>query len=257
MVILVNRYRISYDASFAFSLASASMKAIVVEDSRLAREGLVRMLREFPALDIVGDADHPESALALIQSSRPDVIFLDIHMPGASGFDLLEQLNYAPRIIFTTAYSEHAIRSFDFHTVDYLVKPLSHERLAAAIAKLPATGSVARPALDIDSRLFIKDGERCHLVALQAIRYIESCKNYVQVFFEGKSAYLKKPLAEVEERLPARHFLRISRQHIVNLGAVTGIEESINYGYKLTLDDGKVLEVSRRNASALKDLLSF
>ncbi|HEY0589912.1 MAG TPA: LytTR family DNA-binding domain-containing protein [Pseudoduganella sp.] len=233
------------------------MKAIVVEDSRLAREGLVRMLREFPELDVVGDADHPDSALELIRASRPELLFLDIHMPGASGFDLLERLDYAPRIIFTTAYSEHAIRSFDFHTVDYLVKPIRRERLAAAIAKLPATASASKPALDIDSRLFIKDGERCHLVALHTIRYIESCKNYVQVFFEGKSAYLKKPLADVEERLPARHFFRISRQHIVNLRAVTGIEETINCGYRLTLDDGKVLEVSRRNASELKDLLSF
>ena len=233
------------------------MKAIVVEDSRLAREGLVRMLREFPALEVVGDADHPDSALELIRASRPDLLFLDIHMPGASGFDLLERLDYAPRIIFTTAYSEHAIRSFDFHTVDYLVKPISHERLAAAIAKLPAAASASKTKLDIDSRLFIKDGERCHLVALQTIRYFESCKNYVQVFFEGKSAYLKKPLADVEERLPARHFFRISRQHIVNLRAVTSIEETINYGYRLTLDDGKVLEVSRRNASELKELLSF
>ncbi len=215
------------------------------------------MLREFPALEVVGDADHPDSALELIRASRPDLLFLDIHMPGASGFDLLERLDYAPRIIFTTAYSEHAIRSFDFHTVDYLVKPISHERLAAAIAKLPAAASASKTKLDIDSRLFIKDGERCHLVALQTIRYFESCKNYVQVFFEGKSAYLKKPLADVEERLPARHFFRISRQHIVNLRAVTSIEETINYGYRLTLDDGKVLEVSRRNASELKELLSF
>jgi two-component system, LytTR family, response regulator len=235
------------------------LNAIVVEDSRLAREGLVRMLGEFPALQVAGAADHPDSALDLVRACRPDVIFLDIHMPGATGFDLLERLDYMPRVIFTTAYAEHAIRSFDFHTVDYLLKPVSRERLAAAVAKLCAMpgASPARPALDIDNRLFIKDGERCHLVPLHTIRYIESCKNYVRVFFGNQSAYIKKPLAEIEARLPAKHFFRICRQHIVNLQAITAIEETIQYGYRLTLDDGKVLDVSRRNAASLKEFLSL
>jgi two-component system LytT family response regulator len=112
------------------------MKVIVVEDSRLAREGLVRMLCACDGIEVVGAADHPTSALELVQATRPDVIFLDIHMPGATGFDLLEQLDYAPRIVFTTAYSEHAIRAFDYNTVDYLLKPVSPERLAKAVGKL-------------------------------------------------------------------------------------------------------------------------
>ena len=112
------------------------MKAIVVEDSRLAREGLVRMLGAFPEIEVVGQAEHPDSALVLIAAARPDVIFLDIHMPGATGFELLAALDYLPRIVFTTAYSEYAIRSFDYNTVDYLLKPISHERLATAVRKL-------------------------------------------------------------------------------------------------------------------------
>ena len=112
------------------------MRAVVVEDSRLAREGLVRMLGEHPALEVVGQADHPDSALPMIIDLRPDVLFLDIHMPGASGFDLLAQLDYLPRIVFTTAFSEHAIRSFDYNTVDYLLKPISPERLEQAVRKL-------------------------------------------------------------------------------------------------------------------------
>ena len=114
------------------------MKVIVVEDSRLAREGLVRMLQDYPELTVVGQADHAGSALTLVNETHPDVIFLDIHMPGGSGFELLEKLSYLPQIIFTTAYSEHAIRSFDFNTIDYLLKPISKERLTIAVNKLLA-----------------------------------------------------------------------------------------------------------------------
>jgi two-component system LytT family response regulator len=255
------------------------MKAIVVEDSRLAREGLVRMLKAFAQIEVVGQADHPSTALALIQKLRPDVLFLDIHMPGETGFDLLEKLDYTPRIIFTTAYSDYAIRSFDYHTVDYLLKPISPERLAQAISKLSdkppdaaegletniedgaSSEQVSNPenkgVLDINNKIFIKDGERCFLVSLESIQYIESSKNYVQVFFDNKKAYVKKSLNSIEERLPKKHFFRASRQYIVNLQAIVKIEESMSDGYKITMNDGKVLEISRRNAAELKELLSF
>ena len=235
------------------------MKAIVVEDSRLAREGLVRMLAAFPEIEVVGQADHPDSALELVNATRPDVIFLDIHMPGATGFDLLAALDYLPQIIFTTAYSEYAIRSFDYNTVDYLLKPISHERLELAVRKLTAEEKpeAARPPLDIHSKIFVKDGERCHLVTLSSIRYIESCKNYVRIFFEDDKAYIKKSLNNVEERLPPRYFFRANRQCIVNLQEIRSIEESISLGYDVTMNDGKVIEISRRNAQELKDLLSL
>lgn len=237
------------------------MKAIVVEDSRLAREGLVNMLRNFAQLQIVGEADHPSSALALIKEQQPDVIFLDIHMPGESGFDLLEKLDYTPRIIFTTAYSEYAIRSFDYHAVDYLLKPISQERLALAIQKLTghqqSIKNDSKPLLDINSQIFIKDGEKCHLVALNSIRYLESCKNYVRVFFNEHNAFIKKSLNQIEERLPVKYFFRVNRQYIVNLQAIASIQESISDGYEITMDDGKQIEISRRNASELKELLSF
>jgi two-component system LytT family response regulator len=238
------------------------MKAIVVEDSRLAREGLVRMLGAFPELELVGQADHPDSALTLIKATRPDVIFLDIHMPGASGFDLLAALDYLPRIVFTTAYAEYAIRSFDYNTVDYLLKPISHERLELAVRKLsgePEDEEEAdtRPPLDIDSKIFVKDGERCHLVTLSAIRYIESCKNYVRIYFGDERAYVKKSLNNVADRLPPNVFFRASRQCIINLQEIRAIEESISLGYDVTMNDGKVIEISRRNAAELKELLSL
>lgn len=237
------------------------MKAIVVEDSRLAREGLVKMLQAYNELDVVDSADHPSSALALIQQHQPDIIFLDIHMPGESGFDLLEKLDYMPKVIFTTAYSEYAIRSFDYNTIDYLLKPISNERLKIAIDKLINANeeitSPSKPPLDIQSRMFVKDGEKCHLIQLDSIRYFESCKNHVRIFFNKENAFVKKSLNSIEERLPKKHFFRANRQYVVNLHAISSIEEAVNDGYEITMNDGKTLEVSRRNAVELKDLLSF
>ncbi len=236
------------------------MKAIVVEDSRLAREGMLKMLASFSELNVVGSADHPKTALSLIDKEHPDVLFLDIHMPGESGFDLLEKLDYAPKVIFTTAYSEYAYRSFDFNPVDYLLKPVSQEQLAQAIQKLNIDEADNKPQeepLEITSKIFIKDGDDCHLVTLSSIRYFESCKNYVRVFFDQQSAFVKKALSSVEARLPARHFFKVSRQYIVNLFEIEAINEGIGDGYELTMSDGKTIEVSRRNAAELKKLLSL
>lgn len=236
------------------------MKTLVVEDSRLARTGLVRMLERFPQLLMVGAAEHAEQARELIAEHRPGLLFLDIHMPGETGFELLESLDYDPKIIFTTAYSEYAIRSFDYQTVDYLLKPVSQERLASAIDKL--TGAVDpqhthEAALDTRSRIFVKDGDRCHLIEVGSLRYLESCKNYTRLFFEGQKAFVKKSLNQLEQRLPARAFFRANRQYIINLDAIATIAESINEGYEVTMDDGQVIDISRRNATRLKELLSL
>ncbi|MFZ6817613.1 LytR/AlgR family response regulator transcription factor [Undibacterium sp. Ji22W] len=243
------------------------MKAIIVEDSRLAREGLTRMLGQFPEIELLGAADHPKQALPMIEEMQPGLLFLDIHMPGEDGFELLAKLSYQPTIIFTTAYSEYAIRSFDFDTIDYLVKPISQERLTQAIKKLfnkspddhdSKEGIAAnKTRLEINSKIFVKDGEKCYLISLDSIRYIESCKNYVQLFFGDQRAYVKKSMNTIEERLPAGYFFRANRQHIINLQAIKAIEESMQQGYLVTLSDGKVLEISRRNAIELKERLSF
>ncbi|MEN0039334.1 MAG: LytTR family DNA-binding domain-containing protein [Cellvibrio sp.] len=237
------------------------MKAIVVEDSRVAREGLVRMLKNFNTLEVVGDAEHPIPALELIRSTRPDVIFLDIHMPGETGFDLLEKIDYSPRIIFTTAYSEYAVKSFDYNTIDYLLKPISQERLAIAIAKLNKTNEEfstgTKSALEMNNKIFIKDDEKCHLVTLESIRYFESCKNYVRVYFNAESAFVKKSLNQIEERLPGKFFFRANRQFIVNLQAISAIEDGIHDGYVITMDDGVTIDISRRQAADLKEILSL
>src|SRR5690606_24541828 len=150
-----------------FTKGEPVLKTLIVEDSRLARTGLMRMLAQFPQLELVGAAEHAEQARELIAEHRPTLLFLDIHMPGETGFDLLESLDYEPRIIFTTAYSEYAIRSFDYQTVDYLLKPISQERLALAIEKLTSESKPqlpAEPPLELNNRIFVKDGDQCHLI---------------------------------------------------------------------------------------------
>jgi len=250
------------------------MKAIVVEDSRLARDGLVRMLAEFTKLDVIGAAENVSAALALIEQHQPDVIFLDIHMPEQNGFELLAQMTYQAKIIFTTAYAEYAVQAFEHNSVDYLLKPISKARLANAINKLcnqnlsPNKAEVSdedeqvnekmnEPTLALNSRIFVKDNDQCHLIEIVNIDYIESCKNYVQVYFEHKKAFVKKTLNHVETRLPKALFFRVSRQFIINLQSVVTIVETLNDGYELTMKDGKTIEISRRNTVKLKVLLSL
>lgn len=238
------------------------MKALVIEDSRLAREGLCRMLERFPELEVVGQAKTAAQARELIDMHQPDILFLDIHMPGESGLELLQSLTNTPKIIFTTAYAEYAINSFDYPTVDYLLKPISHERLAKSIEKLNAeesTLSQELPArvLKENSKIFIKDNDQCHLISLSDIVYIESCKNYVCAFFNGKKAFIRKNMAALEQSLPRAIFFRASRQFIVNLNRIDQIKPGINDGYDLVMDDGARVEVSRRNAADLKDRLSI
>lgn len=246
------------------------MKAIVVEDSQLARNGLVRMLSEYKDVIVVGSAEDVSSALKLIKQYQPDIIFLDIHMPEQNGFELLTQMTYQAKVIFTTAYTEYAIQAFEHDAIDYLLKPISKERLTKAITKVCYKESEedktklsnedehsTEPLLALNSRIFVKDNDQCHLIEIVNIDYIESCKNYVQIFFERKKAFVKKTLNHVEYRLPKQLFFRVNRQFIINLQSVITITETLKDGYELTMKDGKKIEVSRRNTVKLKTLLSL
>lgn len=243
------------------------MKAIVIEDSRLAREGLARMLGAFAEINVLGLAANVSDALLLIQQHTPDVLFLDIHMPEENAFDLLSQLNYQPKIIFTTAYSEYAVQSFEYNTIDYLLKPISQSRLSRAIEKLSQANHiddvVTEPPLTMDSRILVKEDENCQLVPLKSIDLIESCKNYVRLFWQedatklSQKAFIKKSLNQIEERLPSNEFFRTNRQFIINLQSILKIEENITDGFDILLNNGRLIEVSRRNAVKLKALLSL
>jgi two-component system LytT family response regulator len=239
------------------------VKALIVEDSRLAREDLKRLLLPHSHIQVIGEAGHPDEALQLIEKEQPDLLFLDINMPGKSGFDLLEQLETCPSVIFTTAYSDYAIRSFDYNTVDYLLKPISPERLAKALSKLTdmqhsaAESADSAEPLEADSRIFIKDGERCFLVELVKIRRLESCGNYTRLIFDEGSPLIYKSLSKIEAKLPVRIFFRANRQLIVNLRYINKIDDWVNGGYRAIMNDGTEVEISRRHASRFKALLSL
>ena len=243
------------------------MKAIVIEDSRLAREGLARMLEAFPKIDVIGLAENVSDALLLIGRYTPDVLFLDIHMPEENAFDLLAQLNYQPKIIFTTAYAEYAVQSFEYNTIDYLLKPISHSRLERAINKLLEPNSLdveqTKTPLTIDSRILVTEGENCYLIPLISIDLIESCKNYVVIFWRKtnnktiQKSFIKKSLTQIEDRLPKQDFFRTNRQFIINVQSVLAIEENMTDGFNIFLKNDRLIDVSRRNAIRLKALFSL
>jgi two-component system LytT family response regulator len=236
------------------------IKAVIVEDSRLARLELKELLRAHPEVQVAGEAATVSQALELIRLNEPDLIFLDIHLPGGNGFELLEQLNQLPGIIFTTAFEQYALQSYDYETIDYLLKPIVPERLEKAIQKalstLKTTDSTNN-APRIPERIFVKDQHKAWLVALNDIRYFESKGNYTQVYFSGYSPLMLRSLQQLEGVLNPKQFMRINRQQIVGLGHVLQVAEASGNRLQLTLNDGTVIEVSRRQVSKFKEMFSF
>lgn len=238
------------------------MKAIIIEDSRLARQELAELLLAYPHIQLCGEAENPRDALVIIQRELPDLLFLDINMPGKNGFELLGALTYDPKVIFITAYADQAIHSFNFNTVDYLLKPVSAERLQKAIEKLKAEVTVldreeAQPAFDIHNQIMLRDGDKCHWIRLLDIHYFESCGNYTQAFWANNKITLYRALGKIERRLPETHFFRVNRQQIVNVQEVINVSPWVNGGFQLTLKSDAVLEVSRRHAPRFKQLFSL
>lgn len=240
--------------------------AIIVEDSRLARLELSTMLQAHPEIEIVAEADNADAAQPLIEMHDPDLLFLDIHMPGRDGFELLESLETVPGVIFTTAYDEYAIKSFEFNALDYLLKPVSPERLAQAIDRFMK--QIAREFaedrsgleggfLDPDKRVFVKDGEKCWLVRLGDIRMFEVYGNYSRVYFEGYKPLILRSLNQLEERLAPETFFRANRQQIINVNHVEKVDTWFNGRLKVTMQGGSEVEISRRQAVKFKDMLSL
>lgn len=235
------------------------MKALIIDDERLARAELRRLLAAHPEIEISGEARNGAEALTLIESLTPDVIFLDVQMPGMSGFDLLERLDEPPQVIFTTAFDRHAVQAFEANALDYLLKPIAADRLSAAIAKLqkivhgPATSAVRAP-LD---RVFVRDGDRCWLVQLTDIVLLESEGNYTRLYFGKDKPLIPRSLAALEERLDPTLFFRASRQHTVNLKAIEKVDTSVAGNLIVTLRGGHAVEMSRRQSLRLREILSL
>ena len=236
------------------------MRALIVDDERLARNELRRLLAAHPALEIVGEAANPIEARAAIEALVPDLVFLDVQMPGGSGFDLLASLDAAPAVIFTTAFDQYALRAFDVSALDYLLKPIEPARLAHALRKfearlqLPAPAPAPQPAQAqaADGKVFIKDGERCWFVALEQIMLFESEGNYTRVYFDANRPLLLRSLNQLEARLDPERFLRVSRRQIVNLDFVTGIAPGPGNGMVLTLKGEVKVPMSRRRAAEFR-----
>lgn len=234
------------------------MKALLIDDERLARVELRRLLAAHPAIEVVGEAASAEEAEILIESLQPDLLFLDIQMPGRSGFELLESLDHSPRVIFVTAYDEFALRAFEVSAVDYLVKPVSPERLASALARLNQAPQTTPPAaLPAERQIFVRDGERCWFVKLAEVTLFESEGNYTRLHFGAHRPLIARSLSYLEERLDPETFFRASRKHIVNLRRITQIHPAIDGGYDLTLASGHQVSMSRRRAQDFRERMSL
>lgn len=237
------------------------IKAIIVEDSRLARLELKSQLKKIDGIECIGEAENIEQALELYHQSQPELVFLDIDLPDGSGFDFLTQLNNPAQVIFTTAFEDFAIRAFDQNAIDYLLKPYTQERLNKACEKFRLINSKEQDQTDkemtLDSQFFVKDGTNCWLIKLAQVERFESLGNYTRVYFDDKSPMVYKTLAQVEMRLSNESFFRVSRQNIVQLSKVQNVELCSTGGLELTLISGAVVEVSRRQASLFKSILSL
>ena len=242
------------------------MRAIIIDDERLARTELRKLLQDYPEVEVVDEAANADEGITKIDTLQPDLVFLDIQMPGKTGFDMLAELERAPHVIFTTAYDEYALKAFEVNALDYLLKPIEPKRLADAMQKLHVAEVKENHILpenfnqsiltEVD-QVFVKDGERCWFVKLSDIRLFESVGNYAKVFFGGNKPLILKSLNALEERLDPKTFFRANRKHIVNLRMIEKIEPYFNGGLLLELKGGEKIEVSRRQTVKFKEMMSL
>lgn len=241
-----------------------SLKAVIVEDSRLARNELKELIKEYKEIQLLGEAENVDNGYNLIIETKPDILFLDINMPEKDGFELLEMLDEVPIVIFTTAFDEYAIKSFEYNAFDYLLKPINQKRFSQSINKVieRATDNSLPEAkndntLSLDKQIFIKDGEKCWLVKIQDISMFEIVGNYTRVFFENNTPLIYKSLVQIEEKLPEDVFFRANRQQIININHVKKVVSWFNGKLKIQMNSGEEIEISRRQSYIFKEQLSF
>jgi two-component system LytT family response regulator len=245
------------------------IRAVIIDDERLARNELKKLLLEFPEIEVIAEAANANEGIEKIDSLNPDLIFLDIQMPGKTGFDMLTELDKAPDVIFTTAYDDYALKAFEVNALDYLLKPVEPRRLADALHKLHLEENrdresasedeiaVNKSLLHENDQVFVKDGERCWFVKLAEIRLFESVGNYAKIYFGTNKPLILKSLNALEERLDEKVFFRANRKHIVNLRLIDKIEPYFNGGLLLELKGGEKIEVSRRQTVKFKEMMSL
>jgi two-component system LytT family response regulator len=228
------------------------MRALIVDDERLARLELRRLLAAHPEVEIVGEARDGTEALELIRKSSPDLLFLDIQMPGMTGFELLELLDDVPQVIFTTAYDQYAIQAFEVNALDYLMKPVATARLAAALARVRPRSET--PRLE---QVFVRDGDRCWILRLPEIFLLESEGNYTRLYFGDERPLIRRSLNALEAQLDPAVFFRADRKQILNLKWIEKVEVAVSGGLLVTLRGGRTVEMSRRQSNRLREILSL
>lgn len=235
------------------------ISAIIVEDSRLARLELKELLKNYVEIEIIAEAENVDKAYKLIKEKNPDLLFLDINMPEKNGFELLEMLDRIPLVIFTTAYDEYAVKSFEYNAFDYLLKPIHPGRFAKTINKvLPHLNKHNKSErLDKRNQIFIKEDEKCWMVKLEEIDLFEIMGNYTRVYFDKNKPLIYKSLNQVEEKLPKNSFFRINRQQIINLSKINNVTPWFNGKLKIKLNNGLEVETSRRQALKFREKLEF
>ena len=244
-------------------------KTIIIDDERLARTELRSILKEYTEIEIIDEAQNGDEGIAKINKLQPDLIFLDINMPGMSGFEMLKKLEEIPHVIFVTAYDEYAIKAFEVNALDYILKPVDQDRLNEAIEKLKRIDerdfeSISKNTLERgetkltpDDKVFIKDGERCYFVQLSDVRMLESDGNYVKVHFGTNRPLILRSLNSFEDKLDPAYFFRANRKFIINLDWVENVENWFNGGLQVGLKSGDKIEISRRQAIRFKEMFSF
>jgi len=240
------------------------MKALLIDDERLARNELRRLLEAYPAIEICDEAANAKQAREKISALKPDLLFLDVQMPGESGIDLLASLEPpVPQVIFTTAFDEFAVKAFELNALDYLLKPVDPARLATAIERLNMksgadTSPEAQPApLAETDKVFVREGDRCWFVEVRSIRLLESEGNYTRVHFDDAQPQLFRSLNAMEGRLDPKVFFRANRRQIINLAWIDKIEPWFSGGLLVQLKGGAKVELSRRQAQEFREKMSL
>jgi two-component system LytT family response regulator len=245
-----------------------TLRTLIIDDERLAREELKSLLKQYDEIDIIGEAKNGEEAILMIKDLKPELIFLDISMPGMTGFEMLKQLEEIPKVIFVTAYDEFALKAFEINALDYILKPVDPIRLQESVKKInqkeedfisKLEGQTSRKdrQLTLSDSVFIKDGEKTWFIELNRIRMLESDGNYVKVYFDGYRPLLLRSLNSFEERLDPEYFFRANRKFIINLKWISTIENWFNGGLMVELKEGEKVEISRRQAIRFKELMSL
>ncbi len=257
-------------------MPSPLLHTLIVDDERLARRELRRLLEPHDSVEVVGEAAHADEAEAAIHEHDPNLLLLDVQMPGDSGFDLLERLDAVPHVVFVTAYDEYAIRAFEVNALDYLVKPVEPERLQSALHTVqdraadmspravatpgPSTGqksAASREPLTAADQVFVKDGNQCWFVQLADVRLFEAAGNYTRLYFNGEEPLIHRSLSDLEDQLDPGRFFRASRQHILNLRWVEDVTPGPKGKLQATLQDGTEVAFSRRRSRAFRKQMSL